>query len=132
MLEYRRVLVRWQAAQGAHTGLAMPRPAGPGALGRRLLRRRVLYRLLRRRVVLYRLLWCRLLGRHVVWRHVVWQRLLWRGVPGRRDAVTMALHQAALLSSARIPACTGSPRNATARSRPDGSPGAPAARLIRH
>jgi hypothetical protein len=53
-------------------------------------------------------------------------------VPWRRDAVTMALHQAALLSSARIPACAGSPRNATARSRQGGSPGAPAARPIRH
>src|SRR6266851_3977392 len=110
MLEYRRVLVDWQPVEIAKpgqclidTGVASSRLAWPRALGRRLLRR-----------------------------HVVLYRLLWRGVPWRRDAVTMALHQAALLSSARIPACAGSPRNATARSRQGGSPGAPAARLIRH
>jgi hypothetical protein len=92
MLKYRRVLVDRQPVKVAEpgqclidTGVASSRVAGRLLLGRLLLRRHVVWqRLLRRCEV-----WQRLLRRHVVW-------------PGRRDAVTMALHQAALLSSARI------------------------------
>jgi hypothetical protein len=80
MLEYRRVLVDWQPVEVTQPGqclvdtdVASSRPAWRGGNWHRL-----------------------------PWGHVVWQRLPWHGVPERRDAVTMALHQVPLLSPARI------------------------------